>query len=228
MLCFIIFYRRFLLSNVLPNLYLFENKTNKTKPQKNIIFLGKANQLTGRFLGWIEVNRKNSSNCYFISYTLLGQWTMAWQGRGSSLPLPFHPHFLSMIVRREHDLVKACFSGALQYFENMKGGVTVRCLPFLLTTTRFFPNTVARQRRKVVRSAHGCETGLLTKKKKKERKGRLNCKNSYLAKSPLRRLIISCGITVLLVAYCTMNEKFSILHEAKLSAVLKITSSLYS
>ena len=29
-------------------------------------------------------------------------------------------------------------------------------------------------------------------------------------------------------AYCTMNEKFSILHEAKLSAVLKILSSLYS
>ena len=29
-------------------------------------------------------------------------------------------------------------------------------------------------------------------------------------------------------AYCTMNEKFSILHEAKLSAVLKISSSLYS
>ena len=29
-------------------------------------------------------------------------------------------------------------------------------------------------------------------------------------------------------AYCTMNEKFSILHEAKLSAaVLKISSSLY-
>ena len=28
--------------------------------------------------------------------------------------------------------------------------------------------------------------------------------------------------------YCTMNEKFSILHEAKLSAVLKISSSLYS
>ena len=26
-------------------------------------------------------------------------------------------------------------------------------------------------------------------------------------------------------AYCTMNEKFSILHEAKLSAVLKISSS---
>ena len=29
-------------------------------------------------------------------------------------------------------------------------------------------------------------------------------------------------------AYCTMNEKFSILHEAKLSVVLKISSSLYS
>ena len=29
-------------------------------------------------------------------------------------------------------------------------------------------------------------------------------------------------------AYCTMNEKFSILHEVKLSAVLKISSSLYS
>ena len=29
-------------------------------------------------------------------------------------------------------------------------------------------------------------------------------------------------------AYCTMNEKFSILHGAKLSAVLKISSSLYS
>ena len=29
-------------------------------------------------------------------------------------------------------------------------------------------------------------------------------------------------------AYCTMNEKFSILHEAKLSAVLKIWSLLYS
>ena len=29
-------------------------------------------------------------------------------------------------------------------------------------------------------------------------------------------------------AYCTMNEKFSILHEAKLSAVLKILSLLYS
>ena len=29
-------------------------------------------------------------------------------------------------------------------------------------------------------------------------------------------------------AYCAMNEKFSILHEAKLSAVLKISSSLYS
>ena len=29
-------------------------------------------------------------------------------------------------------------------------------------------------------------------------------------------------------AYCTMNEKFSIPHEAKLSAVLKISSSLYS
>ena len=29
-------------------------------------------------------------------------------------------------------------------------------------------------------------------------------------------------------AYCTMNEKFSILHEAKLSAVLQISSSLYS
>ena len=29
-------------------------------------------------------------------------------------------------------------------------------------------------------------------------------------------------------AYCTVNEKFSILHEAKLSAVLKISSSLYS
>ena len=29
-------------------------------------------------------------------------------------------------------------------------------------------------------------------------------------------------------ACCTMNEKFSILHEAKLSAVLKILSSLYS
>ena len=28
-------------------------------------------------------------------------------------------------------------------------------------------------------------------------------------------------------AYCTMNEKFSILHEAKLGAVLKISSSLY-
>ena len=28
-------------------------------------------------------------------------------------------------------------------------------------------------------------------------------------------------------AYCTMNEKFSILHEEKLSAVLKISSSLY-
>ena len=28
-------------------------------------------------------------------------------------------------------------------------------------------------------------------------------------------------------AHCTMNEKFSILHEAKLSAVLKISSSLY-
>ena len=27
-------------------------------------------------------------------------------------------------------------------------------------------------------------------------------------------------------AYCTMNEKFSILHEAKLSVVLKILSSL--
>ena len=30
------------------------------------------------------------------------------------------------------------------------------------------------------------------------------------------------------LAYCTMNEKFSILHEAKLSAVLKISRSLYS
>ena len=30
------------------------------------------------------------------------------------------------------------------------------------------------------------------------------------------------------LAYCTMNSKFSILHEAKLSAVLKISSSLYS
>ena len=29
-------------------------------------------------------------------------------------------------------------------------------------------------------------------------------------------------------AYCTMNAKFSILHEVKLSAVLKISSSLYS
>ena len=29
-------------------------------------------------------------------------------------------------------------------------------------------------------------------------------------------------------AYCTRNEKFSILHEAKLSTVLKISSSLYS
>ena len=29
-------------------------------------------------------------------------------------------------------------------------------------------------------------------------------------------------------AYCTMNEKFSILHKAKLSAVSKISSSLYS
>ena len=29
-------------------------------------------------------------------------------------------------------------------------------------------------------------------------------------------------------AYCTMNEKFSILHETKLSAVLNISSSLYS
>ena len=29
-------------------------------------------------------------------------------------------------------------------------------------------------------------------------------------------------------AYCTMNEKFSILHQAKLSAVLNIVSSLYS
>ena len=29
-------------------------------------------------------------------------------------------------------------------------------------------------------------------------------------------------------AYCTMNEKFSIQHEAKLSAVMKISSSLYS
>ena len=28
--------------------------------------------------------------------------------------------------------------------------------------------------------------------------------------------------------YCTMNEKFSILHKAKLSAVLKISSSVYS
>ena len=28
-------------------------------------------------------------------------------------------------------------------------------------------------------------------------------------------------------AYRTMNEKFAILHEAKLSAVLKISSSLY-
>ena len=32
----------------------------------------------------------------------------------------------------------------------------------------------------------------------------------------------------LYACYCTMNEKFSILHEAKLSAVLKISSSLYS
>ena len=30
------------------------------------------------------------------------------------------------------------------------------------------------------------------------------------------------------LAYCTMNEKFSMLHEAKLSAVLKISISLYS
>ena len=30
------------------------------------------------------------------------------------------------------------------------------------------------------------------------------------------------------LAYCTMNEKFSILHEAKLSAVLKISRLLYS
>ena len=30
------------------------------------------------------------------------------------------------------------------------------------------------------------------------------------------------------LAYHTMNEKFSILHEAKLSAVLKISRSLYS
>ena len=30
------------------------------------------------------------------------------------------------------------------------------------------------------------------------------------------------------LAYCTMNKKFSILHEAKLSAVLKISRSLYS
>ena len=29
-------------------------------------------------------------------------------------------------------------------------------------------------------------------------------------------------------AYCTMNLKFSILQEVKLSAVLKISSSLYS
>ena len=29
-------------------------------------------------------------------------------------------------------------------------------------------------------------------------------------------------------AYCTMNEKFSILHSASLRAVLKISSSLYS
>ena len=29
-------------------------------------------------------------------------------------------------------------------------------------------------------------------------------------------------------AYCTMNENFSILHEAKLSTVLNIVSSLYS
>ena len=29
-------------------------------------------------------------------------------------------------------------------------------------------------------------------------------------------------------AYCTMNEKFSILHEVKLSAVLKNLNSLYS
>ena len=29
-------------------------------------------------------------------------------------------------------------------------------------------------------------------------------------------------------AYCTMKEKFSVLHEAKLSAVLKISRSLYS
>ena len=29
-------------------------------------------------------------------------------------------------------------------------------------------------------------------------------------------------------AYCIMNEKFSILHEAKLSAVLKISTSLHS
>ena len=30
------------------------------------------------------------------------------------------------------------------------------------------------------------------------------------------------------LAYCTMNETFSILHEAKLSALLKISSLLYS
>ena len=29
-------------------------------------------------------------------------------------------------------------------------------------------------------------------------------------------------------AYCTMNENFPIMHEAKVSAVLKISSSLYS
>ena len=100
-------------------------------------------------------------------------------------PLPLYPYFISMIVRREHDLAKACFSGALQYFENMEleGSMTVRCFPFLLTKTRFFysircfRNTVARERRKIVRYAHGCETGLLTKKA-----CRPNYKNSYLAK----------------------------------------------
>ena len=30
------------------------------------------------------------------------------------------------------------------------------------------------------------------------------------------------------LAYCTMNEKFSILHEAKVGAILKNSRSLYS
>ena len=36
------------------------------------------------------------------------------------------------------------------------------------------------------------------------------------------------GFQIHACAYCTINEKFSILHKAKLSAVLKISSSLYS